>query len=142
MTVETETLFDAAARARDEAIAQVDEHAAPEWKDAALTFLHAYLVDHETMHVDDLWAAGLEEPHELRALGALFQRAARAGWMCKTGRSRPSVRSHLSDKPIWQSLIWGDATNGERAVDGMVLGETPRRGPREVTRHETPSTAR
>jgi hypothetical protein len=33
-------------------------------------------------------------------------KAARLRFMEKTGRSRPSVRSNLSEKPIWGSLIY------------------------------------
>lgn len=99
------TLFDVAQEARDEALAAVAEHSDPDWRDEAYEFLTRFLEAHQFMHVDDLWAAGLPEPTEMRALGPLMQRAARNGLMVRTGQSRPSVRSHLSEKPVWRSLI-------------------------------------
>lgn len=95
---------------RDAAIAQVEAHSPPEWRVEAWDFLTEYLRTHETMHVDSLWDAGLPVPPELRALGALFNRAVRAGLMTKTDRYLPSVRSHLSPKVVWRSLSF----EGER----------------------------
>lgn len=89
---------------RDAAIAQVEAHSPPEWRVEAFAFLTEYLRTHREMFVDDLWTAGLPVPPELRALGALFNRAVRAGLMRKTDRYLPSVRSHLSPKVVWRSL--------------------------------------
>lgn len=53
-----------------------------------------------------MWTVGgLTGTREDRALGPVFQRAARKGWIVKTDRVRPSVRSHLSGKPVWRSLL-------------------------------------
>lgn len=93
---------------RDSAMAAVEEHAPDEWKTEAWGFLSEYLRTHQFMHVDELWDAGLPVPPELRALGALFNRAVRAGYMAKTDRYRPSVRSHLSPKVVWRSLLWNE----------------------------------
>jgi len=105
VTVETLDLFTAAEQARDEALVAVEEHAPIGWTDEAYAFLEAYLRAHAEMHVDDLWAAGMPEPREMRALGPLFKKATNRGLMAKSGRSKPSVRSHLSEKPIWTSLV-------------------------------------
>lgn len=98
---------EAQARAeRDDALRRVDAHGDPNWKIAAYDFLHAYLIAHDTMFVDDLWAAGLPPaPGDDRVLGSIFQKAARAGWMEKSGTYRPSVRSHMTEKAVWRSLI-------------------------------------
>lgn len=92
---------------RDAAIASVERHAIAEWRVAALAFLTDYLEHHDEMFVDDLWAAGLPSTREDRALGAVFQLAARKGLMRKSGRYRASIRSHLTEKPVWESLVCG-----------------------------------
>ncbi len=99
------TLF-AAAAARDDGMVRVDAHALPEWKHDAWAFIVDYLRSHPELFVDDLWEAGLPHTREDRALGPLFNRAARRGLMVKTGRYRASVRSNLTEKPIWRSLIF------------------------------------
>lgn len=103
---ESPTLWDAAELQRALALDAVGEHAPIGWADEAYAFLESYLAEHAAMHVDDLWAAGMPEPPEMRALGPLVRRAARAGIMRKSGRSLPSVRSHLSEKPLWLSNIY------------------------------------
>jgi hypothetical protein len=104
--------LDAVQRETGLAIELVDEHAPPEWRDEAFVFVTRYLESHEFMFVDDLWDAGLPAPPEGRALGAVFQRAVRAGLMVKSGQFRPSIRSHLTEKPVWRSLI-RNPTQGE-----------------------------
>lgn len=101
-------------RMRDElrgTLERVAEAADDGWLDQARALLREYLRAHETCHVDDWWAfaqeRGLPEPREARALGAVFAAARRAGWMQKTGRSLPSVRSNGSEKPLWRSLLHG-----------------------------------
>lgn len=96
---------------RDAALVQVEVHADPAWAQLAYDFLLEYLVDNRFMFVDDLWDAGLPSTREDRALGAVFQRAARAGFMRKEpGQYRKSVRSHMTEKPVWRSLIYKPAT--------------------------------
>lgn len=89
---------------RDQALRRVDEAADVLWREEAFEFVHDYLRAHATMFVDDLWTAGLRPTREDRALGAVFQRAARAGLMVKSGSYRKSVRSHMTEKPVWRSL--------------------------------------
>jgi hypothetical protein len=99
------TLFDAAA-ARDTAIARVDEHADHDWKTQALAAVRRTAEQLPEFIVDEVWATGrLESTREDRALGPIMRAAAREGWMVRTDRTRPSVRSHLSPKPVWRSLI-------------------------------------
>jgi hypothetical protein len=104
------TLFDAALKARLEALAAVDDHAEPEWKDEALEAVYRTAVRLPEFISDDVWDSGLPRTREDRALGPVFMRAARLGWMRKTDRVRPSVRSHLSGKPVWRSLIYAEAS--------------------------------
>jgi hypothetical protein len=104
------TLFEHAAAERLAAVmAELEEHTDPTWATNARLFLAEYLRTHPTMHVDDLWEAGLEPPEEMRALGAVIQWAARRELMTKTSERRPSVRSHLAEKPVWASLVYEPA---------------------------------
>lgn len=90
---------------RDAALRQVDENASVEWKDEAWKFLVNYAASHAEIFVDDLWEAGLPHTREDRALGPLFLRGARERLMEKTGTYRASVRSNMTEKPVWRSLI-------------------------------------
>lgn len=102
-----ESARDRARRERAEALAQVQRHADEAWRRDAHEALVTYLRTHAEFHVDDFWAtSGLRKPRELRALGPVILKAAAGGLMEKTGRERPSTRSHLSGKPVWRSLIW------------------------------------
>ena len=98
---------DSARARRDEGMRQVEENADDEWVETAYDTLVDYLRGHAEFFVDDFWeATDLEPPREARALGPVVLRASRRKLMRKSGRSRPSVRSNLSDKPIWESLIF------------------------------------
>jgi hypothetical protein len=88
------------------------ERSGDDWVAYAKAFLRRFLETHETMHVDELWAAGLVEPSSPRALGAVMQHAARQGWMRQiTSKkfdgvlARPSIRSNGQLKPVWRSNI-------------------------------------
>ena len=103
------SLFDVEVE-RDAGIARSAETAGDVWAVQALDFLHRYLTAHASMFVDDLWDAGLPEPSSGRALGAVIQTAARNGWIEQATHdgmilARPSIRSHLSLKPVWRSCI-------------------------------------
>lgn len=95
-----------AALARDDGMARADAHASPRWKRDAEAFLMQYLVDHPTLFVDDVWDAGLPHTDDDRALGPIMHRLSRKGFMRKDGTFRPSVRSNLTEKPVWKSLLY------------------------------------
>jgi hypothetical protein len=97
----------AAARdARDEALQRVSQAADPEWKDLAYDAVIRTARLLQEFISDDVWeTGGLDSTREDRALGPVFLRASRDGICRKTDRVRPSIRSHLSGKPVWQSLI-------------------------------------
>jgi hypothetical protein len=90
---------------RELGIARAALGADPEWMEEAWAFLVEYLSTHAELFVDDLWSAGLPHTTEDRALGSLFLRASRQGLMRKTGSYRPSKRSNMTDKPVWESLM-------------------------------------
>ena len=107
------SLFDmpTALAARDHAMDEVEANTDAAWALDAWETLVWYLEEHKEFFVDDFWRdSGLEEPREARALGPIVQRAARQKLIVGTGRSRPSVRSHGSGKPIWHSNIYKDTT--------------------------------
>lgn len=91
--------------------AQAADTSGDEWVTYATGFVYTYLEQHDTLFVDDLWAAGLIEPVSPRALGAVLGRAARDGWMEPITTDdgylacRRSVRSHMTPKIVWRSLL-------------------------------------
>ena len=100
----------ATARAsRDAALASVADHADPGWLEHALGCLERTARELAEFISDDVWDRGLRAPREGRALGVAFRRAARSGLIQKSDRLRPSVRSYLSGKPVWRSLVYRGA---------------------------------
>jgi hypothetical protein len=99
------TLFDAL-KARDEAMAAVEENADEQWRSYAWDWLVDYLRTHDEFFPDSVWGAGLTPPRERRAFGPLVQRAAREGLIRKTGRTRQRVRGHGTPAEIWESTIY------------------------------------
>ncbi len=100
-----------AAHRRDQALAQVADAADPDWMSAAWNILVDYLRTHETFFVDEFWEqTNLVRPKESRALGPVVLRAAREGLMRKSGEFRKSTASNMTEKPLWQSLIYRPVT--------------------------------
>lgn len=94
---------------REQAIEAIAE-ASTGWRnDIALPFIRRHLEQHATLFVEDLWAAGLPEPHDRKALGPAVREAARRGWMEQSGETRISAQN-ANPKPIWKSLIAGSAS--------------------------------
>lgn len=108
---DAQPLWGEAVEGRDEGMARVEENAGAAWNRLADQQLERYLRTHGEYHVDAWWdwweQCGFPMPHDQRAIGPVILRASRKGWMVRTGRSRPSVRSHMSDKPIWRSTLVG-----------------------------------
>lgn len=93
---------------RDKALAAVEDHADVEWLGEALTALYRTAERLPDLISDDVWASGLDSTHEDRALGPVFRKAAKLGWITRDpeGRTRPSRRSHGSGKTIWLSHLY------------------------------------
>jgi hypothetical protein len=99
-----------AGKARDRAMAAVEANAEPGWQVVALNALRRTAEARAEFISDDVWTVGeLPKTRENRALGPIFRDGIRKGWIRKTHLLRPSVRSHLSGKPVWQSLIYKGA---------------------------------
>jgi hypothetical protein len=76
------------------------------WRIEARIWLENYLLDHETLFVDDVWALGCPQPTERRAIGALISSLAKRGFIRKTGEYRPRTQGHGSPADVWKSLIY------------------------------------
>ncbi len=101
-----------AEQARDAALTQVEANADDGWKEYAWAWLLDYLRAHAEFFPDDVWAAGLTKPRELRALGPLVQRAARLRYIVQTGRHRKRTRGHATAAAVWRSML----CEGERTT--------------------------
>ena len=88
------------------ALGAVEDNAEEAWLEEARAVLRHVCESRAEFISDDLWAAGLSEPRELRALGAVLRRGQRDGLCERTDRLRPSLHSHLSGKPVWRSLLY------------------------------------
>lgn len=114
MRAETVSLA-AATEARDSALSAVEAGADAEWMALAWHTLCDYLKRHQEFFVDDFWTdTQLRQPREARAFGPIVLRAARSGYIERTERSRPSVRSRLGHKPVWRSMLYRPPERPER----------------------------
>ncbi len=96
-----------AARARrDDGIARAEAGALRSWSDEAYAALERYLRTHETMHCDEFARVLPSVPANLKAIGPLFLKAARAGLMSKSETYRPSVHSNMAPKVVWLSRVF------------------------------------
>lgn len=99
--------------AREAGIARAEEHAAPTFNEVALNLLEAYAMNHREVFCDDFWdwvkdKPMLPETHELRALGAVYRKAAHNKWIEKSGKFRSSKGAGTGPRPIWRSLIFAE----------------------------------
>ena len=111
MTFDQLPLIDLDARSlKEEALERVDRNANSEWKDAALKSVQHRARYCASVTANDVFA-DLEQlglhTHENRALGAVFQKAAKLGWIVKTDRTVPSTRKtrHSGDVRVWASQL-------------------------------------
>lgn len=83
----------------------IEANTDPDWAEDALLAIERVCREKEDFICDDIWKTGLRSTHNDKALGPVLSRAARLGLCAKTDRLRPSLRSHLSGKPVWVSKI-------------------------------------
>ena len=87
-----------------EAIGVVDAHADHVWKVSATGHIqrmdrgHTFIAEEVVIHLAE---EGLATSNA-KAIGAVIQRAARAGLIVKTGHALPARTSHGSLKPEWR----------------------------------------
>jgi hypothetical protein len=105
MTWAEPSLFDAPFDpAAEQAIAEVEANAAPEWMEEAEKLIRNLTAGTRFIGeqiVDMLNERGVET-HDLRAMGPVMQRLGRAGIITKTGEYRAARSSHGSPKPVWE----------------------------------------
>lgn len=96
----------------DEAVALVDAHAQPQWKQAAYEAVETLASRQVDLTTDDVWhflrLHGLADgTHEKRAMGAVMRRAQSAGIIKATDNFRRSERPecHRNPKQVWASLL-------------------------------------
>lgn len=102
----------AARAAAQEGIDRADRSADLEWKVAAMTAVRQLARERQEFTTDDVWER-IPRVREPRALGAVMQKAARAGTIEKTDRVAESARpeAHANPKAVWRSLTYmGDPT--------------------------------
>jgi hypothetical protein len=102
---------DVRAETRD-ALQRVEDGSDPAWLEHAYACLRRTAKELPELISDDVWERGLPETREARALGPVLLRAKREGIITKTDRVRPSVRSHMSGKPVWISNIYKGDPDG------------------------------
>lgn len=113
MSAQMDLLTDAL-HAQAEAVARVERHADPDWKDRALDVIWGLAAHTPELTSDDIWRLLGDEDaatHEPRALGAMLKKAAGEGWIIPTDTYRPSARAACHARPVrvWRSLIYRGA---------------------------------
>jgi hypothetical protein len=105
--------YDAAKLAKTVAMDQVDLNADPAWKDLMLQLVRVVALTHPTFTTDDVMILYMEiedapKTHDLRALGPVMNKAAKAGYCVKTNTVDDSIRPSNHQRPlaIWRSLIY------------------------------------
>lgn len=96
-----------AATEMQQALDLVEENTSEDWAADALRAIETVCHQKAEFICDDVWETGLASMHNDKALGPVMMRAKRLGYCVKTDRLRASVRSHLSGKPVWKSLLFG-----------------------------------
>lgn len=94
-------------KAREDAIARVDSHAADEWKDRAYLALYQLALTNQTFTTDLLWDL-VESPPEPRALGPVVRRCSRDQLFESTDEFVSSDRPANNRRPVrvWRSLVY------------------------------------
>jgi hypothetical protein len=89
------------------AIAQVEEAADPDWKQAAAEAIEQVARERDFFTTDHVWMElGPSGTHEPRAMGAMIRQAAAAGVCRITDRTTKSARPCCHRRPlrVWESL--------------------------------------
>lgn len=92
-------------RLRDEGMATVALNAGSEWARRAMIIVLAVArATPDGFTTDDVWRAGLEKPHNGKALGPVMAGLARQGLIVATNQIRNSYRreAHAGPKRVWR----------------------------------------
>jgi hypothetical protein len=96
-----------AIRARDEGIANAEAGAPPNWADDALALIKMLASKHPYICSDCLWASGLPEPPESRALGAVMRNGKTRGYIEPTSQFVNTYQASRHHAPVrvWKSKL-------------------------------------
>tara|TARA_R100001594_G_scaffold833_1_gene3416 strand:+ start:2562 stop:2933 length:372 start_codon:yes stop_codon:yes gene_type:complete len=100
---------------KERAMERVDQNANEDFRRVAMKSICSYAIKNKTLTANDIWDCldllGIST-HDNRALGPMFQKAAKEGWIEKTNMTTQSNRSsrHCGDVRIWKSLLFSSAT--------------------------------
>ena len=97
----------ASERGRDDGIERAEQGAPFGWSDEALALVQTLAKQHPYICSDDLWAAGLSDPPEPRALGAVMRAAVKKGYIETTSHFVNTFQEsrHRAPVRVWHSLI-------------------------------------
>jgi hypothetical protein len=95
------------------------------WNEYAEQFIRDYIREHRTMHVDDLWRAGLKKPKNQRGLGKIISTLRKANLIRKIPvpnvpgayAARGSKGSNGTCKPVWWSTAYGSIVGAPAAPE-------------------------
>jgi hypothetical protein len=106
--LDTLPLFAAARARRDVALAQVEAHG-PRWSEIAYSAIEEIARKQPQVHIDDVLAAGVSQPHHPNAWGAVWMKAIRAEIIQRSNQTRPCTRDpkkHAHQYPVYFSRIY------------------------------------
>lgn len=112
-TIHNTPVYDPAQTPKERGINQSDANASARWKENALRAVRACCNSLNEFTTDDVWAAlqlagadPLVSERHPTAMGGVMLRAAKLGWIAKTGRVRWSTQTtnHQRDVTIWAVL--------------------------------------
>ncbi len=103
-------------RLRDSGIQKAADNSGRDWQQEAEDFMYRWARTHAQFSADELFRAGLPTPrNDKRAMGAVVVNALKAGWVKKSGASKPGMnpKCHRGPKAILISLIFKSEASNE-----------------------------
>lgn len=99
-----------AQQSRNDAMARVESNANAEWKAFMLDLVKDFAADHDEFTADQIYDQydmmdDAPATHEPRAFGPVMMRAEKSGYIKKTNRFKPSLRSHATPRRVWASCL-------------------------------------
>jgi len=93
--------------AKLEGVAHAETGSGAEWQALALAHVKRLAESHAFLVSDDLWASGLTEPGDSRALGAVMVKAKRLGYVAPTLQFvlTHQVSRHHAPIRVWRSKL-------------------------------------
>jgi hypothetical protein len=98
---------EAAITARDEAVANAEAGSPPDWAHDAVELIRFLAERFPYIVSDDLWASGLPEPPESRALGAVMRNGKTMGYIEPTSMfvNTHQASRHHAPVRVWKSKL-------------------------------------